>query len=286
MWHHNNTEFMFWTGSCFLDPVVCRWNRLWASAVVVAYIMAHSTLSESLNLLNRNRAGRWTLSLFSCRLSSVWSFHTHWVHWQGSLFFWGMSSLTGSDICFPQELDYSTSCVHTGSLCSANLYTGRNRWRGGWCGCCEACCSCCAVSAACGGGSGEGKQGKCRLKLKLNFPATLSLSLFLSIVFNVNMIFSHHWSSLLFSAGQWISSAHVLLGAWQVVLIYGDFISREECFRMSAWCSLPPSRAHWQTVFCSNEKLPTHVFNKDLSEAERESKRKWKQGRQKRDEDR
>lgn len=38
--------------------------------------------------------------------------------------------MTSSDICFPQELDYSTSCVHTGGLCRANLYTGRNRWEG------------------------------------------------------------------------------------------------------------------------------------------------------------
>lgn len=38
--------------------------------------------------------------------------------------------MTASDICFPQELDYSTSRVHTESS-SANLYTGRSRWKEG-----------------------------------------------------------------------------------------------------------------------------------------------------------
>lgn len=52
------------------------------------------------------------------------------AYWQKSMLSWGMRSLTHSDICFPQEVYYSTSCVRTGSLFSTNLYTWSERWSG------------------------------------------------------------------------------------------------------------------------------------------------------------
>lgn len=77
---------------------------------------------------------------------------------------WGMRTLTHSDICFPQEVYYSTSRVHTGSLFSANLYSRSKRWGGSRH--CEPPCSRCAVSAVCQGGreEGDGKRETHNLK--------------------------------------------------------------------------------------------------------------------------
>lgn len=241
---------------------------------------------KSVNFLSRTRAECWTLPLFSCHLSSVWSFHTHLVHRQGSVLFKGMSSLTGSDICFPQELDYSTSCVHTGRLCSANLYTGGSRWTGVRVDAARRAARavlCQRYEEPVGKENRQNAASDASYKLE-HLNATLFFLALPPIFLHIAVIFlPYRRSSLLFLAGEWISS--VFLGAKQVVLIFGDFISREECFRMTAWCSRPAS-GHAGRLCCVLIKNYPLMFSiKVFSEAERESKRKWKQGQQRRDED-
>lgn len=57
----------------------------------------------------------------------------------------------------------------------------------------------------------------------------------------------------------------------QVVLIYGDFIMRKECFQNACLLLMTPSRAHMQFVLCyPNERLLNLVFNKEHRELAKE----------------
>ena len=81
-----------------------------------------------------------------------------------------------------------------------------------------------------------------------------------------------HLSTVLFSAEKSHSLPDLFLGAeQQVVLIYGDFITREECFQNACYLQPPPGHACMQLVFCRpNERLLAHVFNKAQSESAEE----------------
>lgn len=208
---------------------------------------------------------------------------------------WGMRTLTHSDICFPQEVYYSTSRVHTGSLFSANLYSRSKRWGGSRH--CEPPCSRCAVSAVCQGGREEGDGKRETHNLKWRWFHKKHPFIYFTTGFFILVFLSAHFLILLmllfFCLIQGLIIVISFIFSWGAEfltrLIFGSKAAsgfnlrglyyQKRMFQNVCLLLTTPSRARMQSVFCClNERLLAHVFNKEQSES---GERREERGRRK-----